>query len=147
MQVWTHLSQSDLDLVVAQIVLALPSTGVVVFNGEMGAGKTTLIKRICKALGVESGVSSPTYSLVNTYMGSNEQLVHHMDLYRLRDFEELIEAGIEERFYEQAVVLIEWPQVAYSLLPRPFLCIELETMTDNERKVTMNLSNCLDQRF
>jgi tRNA threonylcarbamoyladenosine biosynthesis protein TsaE len=93
---------------------------VVTFEGELGAGKTTLIKALCKSLGVDEMVNSPTFALVNEYEAGNLGLrtrIHHIDLYRLEGEEEAIRAGIEDHLYSGDLCLLEWPQKALGIIP------------------------------
>ena len=89
---------SDIDAIAIKII-ALNTKKIILFNGEMGAGKTTLIKAICKSLGVVDSVSSPTFSLVNEYQTINNQIIYHFDLYRLKSQQEALDFGIEDYFY------------------------------------------------
>ncbi len=93
---------------------------VILFYGEMGAGKTTTIKAICKALGVLEEVSSPTFSLVNEYMTSNGETVFHFDMYRINSEEEVYDMGYEEYFYSGNICLVEWPEKIPTLLPEKY---------------------------
>ncbi len=90
---------------------------VVTFTGEMGAGKTTFIRRFCEWLGVEENVSSPTFSLVNEYRGVDHARVFHFDLYRLKSPAEALEIGVEEYFHSGDWCLVEWPEKAIYLIP------------------------------
>lgn len=93
---------------------------VILFYGEMGAGKTTTIKAICKALGVLEEVSSPTFSLVNEYMTSSGETVFHFDMYRINSEEEVYDMGYEEYFYSGNICLVEWPEKIPTLLPEKY---------------------------
>ena len=84
---------------IAEEVIQLSKHKILLFNGEMGVGKTTLIKEICRVLGVEDTISSPTFSLVNEYVTSNVETVYHFDFYRKNDEEEALDMGIEDYFY------------------------------------------------
>lgn len=86
------------------------------FEGEMGAGKTTLIKNICKKLGVTSDISSPTFSLVNEYHTKTNKVVYHFDFYRIKSIEEVYDIGYEDYFYSGHICLIEWPGMISELL-------------------------------
>lgn len=116
---------------------------VLAFSGELGAGKTTFIHALCEMLGVTDAVSSPTFALINEYHFSNEgkdQTIYHMDWYRLRDAEEAIQAGMEDCLLQKEnYSLIEWPEKARELLPRPHLWIEIKTTRAMEREMTVFL--------
>lgn len=107
------------------------------FIGEMGAGKTTLIKQICKNLEVIDQVSSPTFSIVNEYVTKSEQTVYHFDFYRLADIEEAINIGAEDYFFSGHLCLIEWPQIIANLLPDEYLTVQIEELLTGERKIIL----------
>lgn len=110
-----------------------------VFYGEMGTGKTTLVKAWCKILGVKSDVNSPTYSLINEYELDDKRKVYHCDLYRLNDLDEALEIGIEEYLNSSVHYLfIEWPQLIEDLLDDDFCKISLSVNEDNSRKIIVN---------
>lgn len=107
------------------------------FTGELGAGKTTLIKAICKQLGVTGYVASPTFSLINTYHLASGNLVHHIDAYRLVDVEEAIEMDFSF-YFETGYCFIEWPsKIPQDIIPIPHISIELthHNTHDNMRKL------------
>ena len=89
----------------------------IVFRGEMGAGKTTLIKKICNFLKVKESVSSPTFSLVNEYSTAKRDVVYHFDFYRINDVEEAFDFGVEEYFDSESICLVEWAEKVEELLP------------------------------
>ncbi len=107
----------------------------ILFYGEMGAGKTTLIKGICAALGSSNEISSPTYALVNEYEGDN-YLIYHFDLFRLKSFEEVLDIGFEEYIDSDAICLIEWPEKIESLVEHG-LKIEIDKIDFNTRKISI----------
>ena len=109
-------SLNELSLV-AKEVLANSKYKIVLFYGEMGSGKTTLIKEIVKQLNVSDNVSSPTFSLVNEYYTQNNESVFHFDFYRIEDETEALDMGVEEYFYSDNWCLIEWPNKVENLLP------------------------------
>lgn len=126
-------SLEELPGIVKQILPEIAENKTVCFSAAMGAGKTTMIKQICIALGVESGViQSPTYGLVNEYRG-NGIIIYHFDLYRLKDITEAYDFGIEEYFEKDAICLLEWPEVILPIIPRPYLEIKIEQ--ENEDRV------------
>lgn len=98
---------------------------VFLFDAPMGAGKTTLIKSICASLGVKENVSSPTFSIVNEYQGS-EGPVYHFDFYRLKNEQEAYDLGYEEYFYSGHYCMVEWPKKIPTLLPDDAAFIEIE---------------------
>ena len=111
---------------------------VVTFEGELGSGKTTLIKALCKVLGVHEMVSSPTFALVNEYEATNlgsRTRVYHIDLYRLDGEEEAIRAGIEDHFYSGDLCLVEWPQKAMGIIPENVLRVILASPDIDHRHI------------
>ena len=102
------------------------------FEGEMGAGKTTFIKAICKYLGVEDLVSSPTFSLVNEYE-AHKVPIYHFDFYRINDLSEVYDIGYEEYFYSGHICLIEWPEKIQTLLPPGRINVQI-SLVDPERR-------------
>lgn len=104
------------------------------FEGEMGAGKTTLIKQLCLSLGVKDHVSSPTFSIVNEYQ-SERGTIFHFDFYRIKSEVEAFDMGFEEYFYADALCLVEWPSKIASLLPKRRVEVSLEKTSFNGRNV------------
>jgi tRNA threonylcarbamoyladenosine biosynthesis protein TsaE len=103
--------------VAQDIITALGNRKVILFYGEMGSGKTTLIKEICRQLGVTDVMSSPTYGLVNEYHTSDHKIIYHFDLYRVKNLEECLDMGMEEYLYSGNYCFVEWPDMAISLYP------------------------------
>ncbi|MFP4092444.1 MAG: tRNA (adenosine(37)-N6)-threonylcarbamoyltransferase complex ATPase subunit type 1 TsaE [Cyclobacteriaceae bacterium] len=108
------------------------------FYGAMGAGKTTLIRAICKAMDVEDNVSSPTFALVNEYRTSGGQTLYHFDFYRIEDEEEAWNIGTEDYFYSGRLCLVEWPERIENLLPEEFLRIDIEVSSDHSRRIYLS---------
>ena len=137
----TYLSYSlnDLPQLVQEILGDCIDSKIFVFYGNLGAGKTTLIKTLCQQLGYKDDVTSPTFSLVNHYT-TLEIDIYHMDLYRLKDEEEALEIGIEEYLYSGAYCFIEWPQVVIPLLDEPYYKVQIETLENLIRKI--NIEKC-----
>jgi tRNA threonylcarbamoyladenosine biosynthesis protein TsaE len=119
-------SLGDLDKVSRAISDHLKDVKVIAFSGELGSGKTTLIKNLCTFLGVKEAVSSPSYSLVNEYSGKNERLIYHFDCYRLNNIEEALDIGIDEYLDSGNLCLIEWPEQILPLLPEQYLKVEIQ---------------------
>ena len=112
---------------------------VFAFHGEMGAGKTTFIHALCEAIGVKDVITSPTFSIINQYQTNNGQTVYHMDLYRIKDENEAIQAGVEDCLYTGNVCLVEWPEKATGIFPDETLHITITSVDDNTRKLKYNL--------
>src|SRR5690606_38259479 len=100
----------------------------------MGAGKTTIIKALCKELGVTEHVTSPTFSIVNEYLGLKGP-IYHFDFYRLKNEQEAFDLGYEEYFYSGNYCFVEWPEKIGSLLPDDSFVIEMETDADQRRVI------------
>jgi len=117
------------------VIEAAGPSRVLTFEGEIGAGKTTLIKEVCRQLGVVDEVSSPTFALVNEYQDESGAAVYHADLYRLRDIEEALDIDIGGYLDSGQWCLIEWPALIEPLLPEDCCRIKLEFVDDSTRKV------------
>ena len=118
---------------VAQQILDNNPNKVILFNGEMGVGKTTLIKQLCKTLGVEDATSSPTFSLVNEYLTTSNQTVYHFDFYRLNKETEALDMGADDYFYSGNWCFIEWSEKISSLIPEQHTTITIELLPSGER--------------
>lgn len=123
---------NDLPIVVSKI-MEHAKHKTLLFNGEMGSGKTTLIKEIIKQFGIEETISSPTFSLVNEYISSKNELIFHFDCYRIEDEEEALNMGIEDYFNKDAWCFIEWPKNVENLLPLSNVVIEIEIIDEYRR--------------
>lgn len=113
-----------------------PAERILLFEGELGAGKTTLIKHICKDLSVTDQVSSPTFSIVNEYRSANGP-VYHFDLYRLRDLTEALDIGIEDYLYSGYYCFIEWPEKITSLLPASYIKLSITIAEGTSRNILL----------
>lgn len=105
---------------------------ILIFEGEMGAGKTTFIKAICNELGVKETVSSPTFSIVNEY-ATIDRVIYHFDFYRIKNLQEAYDIGYEEYFYSGNLCLIEWPERVEDLLPENYIKVEIKALSPVER--------------
>lgn len=121
---------------VAKQVLEAATSKIILFEGEMGVGKTTLIKTLVGLLGSEDLVSSPTFSLVNEYKGINDN-IFHFDLYRVDDEEELYNFGIETYIYSNDYVFVEWPNLLKPLLQDQFTTINIKLSENSTRELTL----------
>lgn len=120
---------------IAQQIIAQWKHPILLFEAPMGAGKTTLIKALCSELGVMQAVSSPTFSLVNSYQDSERKTLYHFDLYRLNSLEEALDIGIEEYLDSGARCMIEWPERIRPLLADAFHQIQIEPLGADTRKL------------
>ncbi len=125
-------SLQELPAVSGRLLEIAGSKKIFLFHAPMGAGKTTLIKALCKALGVDDHVSSPTFSIVNEYRGQ-ETAVYHFDFYRIKDEQEAFDLGYEEYFYSGHYCFVEWPEKIPSLLPSDALHLSIEILSDTSR--------------
>ena len=131
--VFRSVTVSDLDLLAQEIVGKLNKVTVWLFKGELGSGKTTFIKTVCKLLGVEEPMSSPTFSIVNEYQTIDKKKVYHFDFYRIKDEVEAIDIGTEEYFYSGYPCFIEWPEKIPSLIPLQYAEVNIQVETDTKR--------------
>ncbi|MEN9655455.1 MAG: tRNA ((37)-N6)-threonylcarbamoyltransferase complex ATPase subunit type 1 TsaE [Bacteroidota bacterium] len=125
---------------VAQQIIAQQPQKVILFHGEMGVGKTTLIKQLCKTLGVLEATSSPTFSLVNEYEIANNQLVYHFDFYRLKNEMEALDMGADDYFYSGNWCFIEWAEKIPNLIPDEHSVITIELLPDGKRQLQLTHS-------
>jgi tRNA threonylcarbamoyladenosine biosynthesis protein TsaE len=110
--------------------------GVFAFHGSMGAGKTTFIHAVCEVKGVKDVVGSPTFSIVNEYIFSENGRtgkIFHIDLYRLKDEKEAVEAGVEDCLYGDHICFIEWPEKAPGILPPETIHVFIKTLNETTR--------------
>ena len=121
----------------AEEFLSLIEQGrVYAFYGEMGAGKTTFVKAVCEAMGVEDVVTSPSFAIVNEYQ-SKTFPVYHFDFYRINDLREVYDMGYEEYFYGSGVCFIEWPELVERLLPDDVVRVEITVADDGTRRIAV----------
>jgi tRNA threonylcarbamoyladenosine biosynthesis protein TsaE len=110
---------------------------IFLFYGDMGAGKTTLIKTLCEEMGIDEPATSPTFSIVNEYIGWNSR-IFHFDFYRLKTQTEALDMGYEEYFYSGAYCFIEWPEKIPDLLPDHYTTVSIKVGDDNSRLISIH---------
>jgi len=134
MEITYHISQ--IDKVAVHLWREHKDKKIWAFYAPMGAGKTTLIKEICRTmLACKEVVSSPTFAIVNEYVSPSEGNIYHMDWYRLSDEQEIVAAGVEETLNSGARCFVEWPERAPLLLPEDALLLQIEILPADERRV------------
>jgi tRNA threonylcarbamoyladenosine biosynthesis protein TsaE len=130
-----NLEQTD--LIAAQLVQKYATHPVWVFQAPMGAGKTTLIAAIGRALGIQQAMSSPTFSIMNEYEVKGK-LIYHMDWYRLENEAEARQAGVEAAMNEADMSLVEWPEKAPNLVPEHAVVFKIEFIDPDQRRIYTN---------
>lgn len=138
--IFKGVTVSDLKSVANEIADKTSAVSVWVFRGEMGSGKTTLIKEVCHVLGVTEVMSSPTFSIVNEYHTDTKDRLYHFDFYRIKNEREAFEIGTEDYFYSGNPCFIEWPEKIPSLIPTTYadVCIEIENNTQRTIAIALH---------
>jgi tRNA threonylcarbamoyladenosine biosynthesis protein TsaE len=130
------ISLAHLPTIASEIIAHAENSRIFLFYGEMGAGKTTLIKSLCENLGVTEPATSPTFSIVNEYEGRDNR-IFHFDFYRLKNETEALDLGYEEYFYSGAYCFIEWPDKIPNLLPEHYVRINIEVTGADSRQINV----------
>ncbi len=134
---WLISSPDEFQTVLKVLEKEIFNHKIILLYGEMGVGKTTFTKQLATFLGSKDVTSSPTFSIIQSYLLPDEKLLYHVDLYRLRTVEELLDIGFEEYLYSENWVVIEWPNLAEELLPEKVLCFQLEWISETQRKIIL----------
>jgi tRNA threonylcarbamoyladenosine biosynthesis protein TsaE len=132
---WTY-NLSEIDEMARVFWDAVPNKKIFAFQGVMGAGKTSFIRALCSVKKVRETVGSPTFSIINEYSYPSG-IIFHLDLYRLKDEEEAIKAGVEDCLHSGEICLVEWPDRAPGIFPKESLGISLESLDDKTRKISL----------
>jgi len=138
MEIITINSLKEIRHAAHQFIQQMGNHTVFAFHGEMGAGKTTFIKTICKELGVDENITSPTFAIVNEYTASGNRLIYHFDCYRLKNIREAYDLGAEEYFYSGNLCFIEWPEKIEELLPLDAVHVTIMVQNDESRVVSFS---------
>lgn len=123
---FTIKTKSQLPKLASRVIQEFPDIRVFLFNGELGAGKTTFIKTICKVLEVEDDLSSPSYAIINEYKSKHYGSLYHLDCYRLKDENEAWDLGISELFESGSYCFVEWPEKTHNLLPLNYVLVDIQ---------------------
>ncbi len=133
-------SVKALKQVAEELISAFPQQRVFAFYGKMGAGKTTFIQSVCRVLGTNDNVTSPTFALINEYKTSDLSSIFHFDFYRIKNIEEAFDLGYEDYLYSGQYCFIEWPEKIEPLLPEHVVEVNIEVDEDENRLITARLT-------
>ena len=128
-------SVENIEEAAGEFLMKKPANMVVALYGEMGAGKTTFTKSLCKVLGVLDGVNSPTFTLINEYRTSDGETIYHFDFYRINKLEEAFDIGFEEFVESGNLCIIEWPEKIEQILPPDTLKVKISVLDDGKREL------------
>lgn len=130
---------SELDKIAEKLHSYTTHSNIICLEGEMGAGKTTLVESFAHTIGLkEYSVSSPTFSIINEYPYKNNSLIH-MDLYRIKNVNELLNIGFEDYIFSKNICIIEWYQIAEELLPKPYILAKINKINDTTREISIHI--------
>ena len=136
---FSKVALDDLTQVATSIAGYIGRYKIWLFHGEMGAGKTTLIKEVCEAIGVTDNMSSPTFSIVNEYESKDHEKVFHFDFYRIKNEAEAVDIGTEEYFYSRHPCFIEWAEKIPSLIPLTYAEVSIQVEDDTHRTIVLSV--------
>lgn len=128
-------SLNELHEIAGMLLGQYPDDRIFALKGQLGAGKTTFIKEMCKLIGVQSKVVSPTFAIINEYFSNLHGPVYHFDFYRIEKAEEVMDMGYEEYFYSENFCLIEWPEKIEKLLPGNIVYVTIVNLDDESRSI------------
>lgn len=130
-----HVGLEKLSLVAHDLVNYFPGSLVFAFYGELGSGKTTFIREICKVLHSSDTTTSPSFAIVNEYRTATGNCIYHFDFYRIKDIWEVFDLGYEDYFYSDNYCLIEWPEKIGQLLPENYIEVAITPDGDKTRTI------------
>lgn len=134
-----HFSLENINEAAKTFIEAIGQKKIVAMHGEMGAGKTTFVHAVCDVLGVEDSISSPTFSIINEYTTSNNESIFHIDLYRLKSYEEAQAAGVDDCIHSRNLCFIEWPEIAPALFDEHTVHVYLTDAGNNKRGLKIKM--------
>jgi len=129
----------SLKAVAKNLVNQFPDHRIFAIYGKMGAGKTTFIQSVCKVLGSDDNVTSPTFALINEYKSAKKESIFHFDFYRINNIEEAFDLGYEDYLYSGNYCLIEWPEMIEPLLPENIVKVKIEADDDGSRNISAGI--------
>ena len=132
-------SVDDLKKAAEQFLEQFKDERVFAFYGKMGAGKTTFIKVLCRALGSTDPITSPTFALVNEYTTSDMERIFHFDFYRIKTLEEAMDIGFDDYIYSGKYCFMEWPELVETLLPERLVKVEIDVLPSSIREINANI--------
>ena len=135
-----HVAQRDLEDISRQCLKEAGGQKIWLFFGEMGAGKTTFVKELCRQLGVTDTMGSPTFSIVNEYAAPHGK-VYHFDFFRIKNEAEAFDIGTEEYFYSGNYCFIEWPEKVAGLIPENHVKVELRLESETLRTIALSVND------
>ena len=130
---------SEIEKTARKFFEATSGSKVLAFSGQLGAGKTSFITALCKVLGVPETVTSPTYSIIQEYKTRDNETIFHIDLYRIKNKEEAIDAGVEDCLLSNDICMVEWPERAPEIFPEKTIFSSFETLSETKRKLIIKL--------
>lgn len=146
-RVYSRVSQEDLKTIASSLLETYGDEKVWLFFGEIGAGKTTLIKALAESLGVAGGMSSPTFSIINEYETENGAKIFHFDFYRIREEAEALDIGVEEYFYSGSYCFIEWPEKIPSLIPDNHVAVRITGEDAEHRTIVISIHDRKEENW
>jgi len=129
---------NGIEAVAAEFIRLIGDRKAVAFYGEMGAGKTTFIKTVCRQAGVVNSINSPTFSIVNEYETAGGDIIYHIDLYRINNIDDIYNIGLDEIIYSGSLCLIEWPEIIRNLLPPDTVSATIRELTGGLREIVVS---------
>ncbi len=133
----TITSHDSLPQAAREFVQAMGGRTVFALHGTMGAGKTTLVKAVCRELGVQDTVNSPTFAIVNEYATTDGHPIYHFDFYRVRSLAEALDIGLRDYLLSGDLCFIEWPELVEPLLPDDAVKVTIKERPDGSRELTL----------
>jgi tRNA threonylcarbamoyladenosine biosynthesis protein TsaE len=140
------ISLRELPSFAREFWLSAGDTLVFAFHGQMGAGKTTIIEALCREKGVTDTMGSPTFSIINEYVCTDDKgqkSIYHIDLYRLKDEQEVVQAGVEDCVYSGSICFVEWPEKAPGLFDDSTAHIFIDVLSENQRKLNLRFGSSM----